>query len=67
MPRRFTDAKALMADLLDRHEAGAASPIGYPDYPEFVDVVVMDSFTKELRDSGGGVGGVYSAGTSSDR
>ena len=49
MPRRFTGAKALLADLLDRHEAGAASPIGYPDYPEFADVVAMDGFTKELR------------------
>src|SRR6266550_9012187 len=51
MPRSFTDAKALLADLLDRHEAGAANPIGYPDYPKFVDVVVMDGFTKELRDA----------------
>jgi hypothetical protein len=51
MPRRFTEAKALMADLLNRYEAGAASPIGYPDYPEFVDVVVMDGFTKELREA----------------
>jgi hypothetical protein len=64
MPRRFTDAKALMADLLDRHEAGAASPIGYPDYPEFVDVVAMDGFTKELREaeSAGGIRIVHGRG-----
>ncbi|OAF08695.1 hypothetical protein AYJ54_13655 [Bradyrhizobium centrolobii] len=48
MSRRFTDARALMADLLDRHEAGAERPIGYPDYGRFVDVVQMDKFTKEL-------------------
>lgn len=49
MPRRFTDARALMADLLDRHEGGTESPIGYPDYGGFVDVVQLDRFTKELR------------------
>lgn len=38
-----------MGDLLDRHEAGTASPIGYPDYPGFADVVAIDKFTKELR------------------
>lgn len=49
MPRRFTDAKALLGDLLDRHEAGSASPIAYPDYDGFASVVAADSFVRELR------------------
>jgi hypothetical protein len=51
MPRRFTDARELMADLLDRHEAGSDRPIGYPNYGGFVDVVQMDKFTRELREA----------------
>jgi hypothetical protein len=51
MPRRFTDARSLMADLLDRHEGGAESPVGYPDYDGFVDVAHMDRFTRELLDA----------------
>jgi hypothetical protein len=35
MPRRFTDAKALLGHLLDRYEAGTASPVAYPDYRAF--------------------------------
>ena len=31
MPSRFTDARELMSDLLDRYEAGTASPISYLD------------------------------------
>jgi hypothetical protein len=49
MSRRFTDAQALLAHLLDRHEAGTASPIGYPDYPAFVSVVATDAFIRELQ------------------
>jgi hypothetical protein len=51
MPARFTDARELLSDLLDRHEAGTASPIGYPDYSAFADVVAMDRFAKELREA----------------
>jgi hypothetical protein len=51
MPRGFTDAKALLGDLLDRHEAGAASPIGYPDYAGFTNVVEQDVFVRQLRDA----------------
>jgi hypothetical protein len=42
-----------MADLLDRHEGGAESPIGYPDYEGFADVAQMDRFTRELREAEG--------------
>jgi hypothetical protein len=49
MSRRFTDAQALLADLLDRHETGTASPRACPDYPAFASVVAMDAFVKELR------------------
>jgi hypothetical protein len=48
MPRRFTDAKELLGDLLDRFEAGTASPIGYPDYRAFASVVAADAFLKEI-------------------
>jgi hypothetical protein len=51
MPGRFTDARELMGDLLDRHEAGTASPIGYPDYAGFPDVVAIDRFAKQLREA----------------
>jgi hypothetical protein len=51
MARRFADARKLLGDLLDRHEAGAASPIGYPDYSEFADVSEIDRFVKELREA----------------
>jgi hypothetical protein len=51
MSRGFTDARALLGDLLDRHESGAASPIGYPDYEAFADVVAMDKFSSELREA----------------
>jgi len=51
MARRFTDAKVLLGDLLDRHESGVASPIGYPAYSGFADVVAIDAFNRELRDA----------------
>src|SRR5947208_15258397 len=51
MVRRFTDAKVLLGDLLDRHESGVASPIGYPDYSGFADVVAIDAFNRALRDA----------------
>jgi Uncharacterized protein conserved in bacteria C-term(DUF2220) len=53
MAKSFTDARALMSDLLDRHEGGAASPVGYPDYPAFADVGKIDNFCKELREAEG--------------
>jgi hypothetical protein len=53
MHRRFTDAKALLDDLLDRHEAGAANPIGYPDYAEFGDILEQDSFVRQMRNAEG--------------
>ncbi|WP_247831258.1 hypothetical protein [Bradyrhizobium sp. 200] len=37
-----------MGDLLDRFEAGRASPIGYPDYGAFASVVAADAFLKEI-------------------
>jgi hypothetical protein len=49
MSRKFTDAKLLLEDLLDRHEAGAASPIAYPDYSGFASVTDMDAFIRQLR------------------
>ena len=51
MPRRFTDAKALLGDLLDRHEAGAASPIGRPDYDGFADIVAQDGLIRQMQDA----------------
>jgi len=42
-----------MGDLLDRHEGGAASPIGYPDYSAFADVGQIDNFSKALREAEG--------------
>jgi Uncharacterized protein conserved in bacteria C-term(DUF2220) len=51
MPAGFTDARALLGSLLDRHEAGTVSPIGYPDYSGFSDVVAIDTFAKELGEA----------------
>ena len=51
MPSRFTDARELMSDLLDRYEAGTASPISHPDYSGFPDVVAIDKFAKELGEA----------------
>lgn len=51
MPRRFTDAKELLGDLLDRFEAGAASPIAHPDYAAFPSVVAADAFLKKIREA----------------
>ena len=51
MARRFADARKLMGDLLDRHEAGAASPIGYPAYLEFADVSAIDRFVRQLEEA----------------
>lgn len=48
MPRRFTEAKEMLSDLLDRFEAGTASPIAYPDYEAFASVVAADAFLKEI-------------------
>jgi hypothetical protein len=40
-----------MADLLNRHEAGTVSPIGYPDYASFSDVGEIDRFAQELGEA----------------
>ncbi len=48
MSRRFTEARALLADLLDRFESGVASPIGYPDCLAVTDVVAIDRFNRDL-------------------
>jgi hypothetical protein len=40
-----------MDDLLDRHEAGTVSPIGYPDYASFSDVGEIDRFAQELGEA----------------
>jgi hypothetical protein len=48
MRRRFIDARQLLGDLLDRHEAGAASPIAHPDHAAFPSVIEADAFQKEL-------------------
>ena len=69
MPRRFTDAQALLADLLDRHEAGTASPIAYPDYPAFVSVVATDAFIRVLQqaEQAGAVSVAFGKGTWRDQ
>jgi len=38
----------MLGDLLDRFEAGTASPIAHPDYGAFASVVAADSFLKEI-------------------
>jgi Uncharacterized protein conserved in bacteria C-term(DUF2220) len=48
MSRRFTDARQLLDDLLDRFEGGTASPIAYPDYAGFGSVPDTDRFLKEI-------------------
>lgn len=48
MPRRFVDARQLLGDLLDRHEAGTANPIAHPDHTAFRSVVEADAFQREL-------------------
>lgn len=69
MPRRFTSASELLADLLDRHESGTDSPIGYPDYSAFSDVLAIDRFAKELgeAESAGAVRIAKGRGRSSDQ
>ena len=49
MQRRFTDADELLDHLLDRHDAGVARPIAYPDYEGFATVTATDVFLKALR------------------
>jgi hypothetical protein len=49
MPPRFTDAKELLGDLLNRYEAGASRPIAYPGYAAFASVRAADTFIKELK------------------
>jgi Wadjet anti plasmid transformation system JetA-like protein len=49
MARRFSDAKSLMSDLLDRYEDGTANPIAYPDFAALADVSEIDSFVRTLE------------------
>ncbi|MEY9753776.1 Wadjet anti-phage system protein JetD domain-containing protein [Bradyrhizobium yuanmingense] len=51
MARRFTDANGLLNDLLDRFEAGAASPIAHPNYAAFPSVVLADAFLKQIKEA----------------
>ncbi|ANW03200.1 Wadjet anti-phage system protein JetD domain-containing protein [Bradyrhizobium icense] len=51
MPRRFTDAKELLGDLLDRFEAGASSPLAHPDYAAFPSVPAADAFLKQIKEA----------------
>jgi hypothetical protein len=52
MPRRhYKDARELLADLLDRHEKGTASPIVHPDDSAFADVSELDRFVNELSEA----------------
>jgi len=51
MPRRFTDARELLSDLLNRHEGGTESPIAYLNDSGFADVSDMDRFVKELLEA----------------
>lgn len=45
----FTSAEALLHHLLDRHEAGVASPLGYPAASQrFASVIHQDDFSREL-------------------
>src|SRR5262245_20231801 len=50
MARRFADARELLNDLLDRYEAGTASPFNYPDDDGFADVAAIDRFVRELEE-----------------
>ncbi|NIA70987.1 hypothetical protein HBA54_20515 [Pelagibius litoralis] len=49
MARKFTDARVLLHDLLDRYERGAERPYGYPDRAGFPSVSTMDAFDREVR------------------
>jgi len=48
MTRRFADARELLDDLLDRHEAGAERPLARPDHTAFPSVVAADAFARDL-------------------
>ncbi len=48
MARRFTTARALLDDLLDRAEAGIAGPMAYPDHAGFPSVTAADSFLCDI-------------------
>ncbi|MCP3392157.1 DUF2220 domain-containing protein [Bradyrhizobium sp. CCGB12] len=41
----------MLGDLLDRFEAGAASPIAHPDYAAFPSVVAADVFLKQIQEA----------------
>lgn len=49
MARQFSDAGALLSDLLDRHEEGTANPIAYPDFSALASVSEIDSFVRQLE------------------
>lgn len=48
MARSFTSARALLDDLLDRHERGVAAPMGAPDYGRFPTIEHQDRFFAEI-------------------
>ena len=48
MSRKFTDAAALLHDLLDRREGGTEAPVAYPDHAAFSTVNAADAFIKAV-------------------
>ncbi|QRM32776.1 Wadjet anti-phage system protein JetD domain-containing protein [Microvirga sp. VF16] len=48
MARKFTDAAALLHDLLDRREGGTEAPFAYPDHAAFPTVIAADAFMKAI-------------------
>ncbi len=52
MARKFTDADALLHDLLDRHERGVEAPVAYPDHDAFSTVIAADAFAKAISTAG---------------
>jgi hypothetical protein len=50
MARRFADARELLNDLLDRYEAGIASPFNYPDDDGLADIAAVDRFVRALEE-----------------
>lgn len=69
MTRRFTDARELLGDLLDRYEGGSPRPIAKLDHENFADVSELDRFVKVLEEAGaaGAVGIAKGRGRNSDR
>lgn len=64
MVRKFDSADGLLHDLLDRFEAGATQPVGYPDYAAFPSVTAGDAFARSIAaaENAGGIHCVYGSG-----